>query len=253
MRYSPMMVLTKKEIGRFLSMWVQTIIGPMSTAILYQLIFGSQLAHLSTGITGVSYSMFLIPGLVMMQILLNSYSNSSSSLIQSKYMGNLIFIMMAPISALSIYFAYLISSVVRGVLVGIAVFLSICWFGSNVPESPFILIYFLLIGSALAAGLGIIVGILCQRFEQISGVQSFIITPLIYLAGIFFNVGLFSGFWKKIAMLDPFLYIVDGFRYGFISHTSYNIVHGMLFVGVMSIIINIIGYILLRKGVSIKR
>lgn len=252
MKLSPMMVLTKKETDRFLLMWVQTIVGPMSTAILYQLIFGGQLSGSTTGIPGVSYAMFLIPGLVMMQVLLNAFSNSSSSLIQAKYMGNIIFMLMAPITPLSIYMSYLMSSVLRGIIVGLAVFVSICWFGANIPLAPFTLVYFLVSGSILAGGLGIIAGILCQKFDQISGVQSFVITPLIYLAGIFFNVSLFSGIWRDIAMLDPFLYIVDGFRYGFIAHSSYNIEVGAIFVGGMAIVINIVGYILLRKGVSIK-
>ena len=248
----PFYALIKKEVERFSTMWIQTIIGPMSTALLYQLIFGNQLSSVSTGIDGVTYAQFLIPGLVMMQLLLNSFGNASSSFIQSKYTGNLIFILMAPISPFSMYMAYLISSIIRGLMVGSAVFISIAWFGGVWPKAWWAIIYFAVFGASITSGLGIIAGILCDKFDQLAGFQSFIIVPLIYLAGIFFNVNNFSGIWLHIASLDPFLYIVDGFRYGFIAHANSNIEIGCIFVMSLSIIINGIGYYLLKHGIRIK-
>ena len=248
----PFYALIKKEIARFATMWIQTIVGPMSTALLYQLIFGNQLSSVSTGIEGITYAQFLIPGLVMMQLLLNSFGNASSSFIQSKYTGNLIFILMAPISPLSMYMAYLISSIVRGLMVGLAVFISIAWFGGLWPKAWWAIVYFAIFGASITAGLGIIAGILCDKFDQLAGFQSFIIVPLIYLAGIFFNVNNFSGIWLHVASLDPFLYIVDGFRYGFIAHANYNIEIGCVFVMCLTIVINGIGYYLLKHGIRIK-
>ncbi len=249
----PFFALIKKEIRRFSTMWIQTIVGPMSTALLYQLIFGHQLASVPTGIDGISYPQFLIPGLVMMQLLLNSFGNGSSSLIQSKYTGNLIFILMAPISPFAMYCAYLISSIVRGLAVGLAVYVCIAWFGGlMLPKAWWAICYFSILGAAIAAGLGIIAGILCDKFDQLAGFQSFIIVPLIYLAGIFFNVNKFSGIWQHIAALDPFLYIVDGFRYGFIAHADANIVVGSIFVLLLAFLINGLGYYLLKNGVKIK-
>lgn len=235
-----------------MSIWIQTIVGPVSTAILYQLIFGHQLSSISTGIPGVSYATYLIPGLIMMQIMLNSFGNGSSSLIQSKYTGNIIFILMAPISPLAIYCAYLISSIIRGVVVGFAVFIGIIWFGASFPKAIWVLLFFLIFGSAITAGLGLIAGILSEKFDQLAGYQSFIMVPLIYLAGIFFNPMNFNGFWKFVAFLDPFLYIVDGFRYGFIAHASANIIFGAIFVFCLAIVINFLGYLLIKKGVKIK-
>ena len=248
----PFFALVKKEIERFSTMWIQTIVGPMSTALLYQLIFGHQLSLVPTGVDGVTYPQFLIPGLVMMQLLLNSFGNASSSFIQSKYTGNLIFVLMAPISPLSMYLAYLISSIVRGLAVGIAVFIAIAWFGGIWPKAWWAIIYFSIFGAAITSGLGIIAGILCDKFDQLAGFQSFIIVPLIYLAGIFFNINNFTGIWLHIASLDPFLYIVDGFRYGFIAHANANITVGSIFVLILAVLINSIGYYLLKKGIKIK-
>lgn len=248
----PFIQLIKKEVYRFMSIWIQTILGPVTSAILYQLIFGHQLSKLSTGIPGVSYATFLIPGLVMMQILLNAFGNGSSSLIQSKYTGNIIYILMAPISPFAIYFAYLISSIIRGVIVGVAVFIGIAWFGVGLPKVWWAILYFMIIGSSITAGLGLIAGIISDKFDQLSGFQSFIIVPLIYLAGIFFNPYSFSGVWKFIAMLDPFLYIVDGFRYGFIAHANSNIEYATILVLVSAILVNATGYWLIKAGVKIK-
>lgn len=248
----PFYSLLKKEITRFSSIWVQTIIGPVSTALLYQLIFGTQLSSTATGIAGVSYSEFLIPGLVMMQILINAFGNSSSSLIQSKYSGNLIFILMAPISVYSTYFAYLAGTIVRGLCVGVAVYITIALFGHIHCYDFIAILYFAILGAMIAGGIGLIAGIVCEKFDQLSGFQSFLLTPLIYLSGIFFNVEHFSPMWKKIAMLDPFLYIIDGFKYGFFGYSSVNIQLCAIFVLVFALLVNSIGLILMKRGIKFK-
>lgn len=248
----PFFALIKKEIYRFSSVWVQTILGPLATALLYQFIFGSQFANINTGLNHISYPMFLIPGLIMMQLLLNAFANGSSSLIQSKYTGNIIFILMAPITPTCMYLAYLIASIIRGCVVGLVVLAGIIWFGSfHFVHIP-IIIFFAVVGAAITGGLGLISGIISEKFDQIAGFQSFIMVPLIYLSGIFFNVKHLSPFWKTVAMLDPFLYIVDGFRYGFIDHTNFNIRFGIIFVLGFALIINIIGVMILKRGINIK-
>ena len=248
----PFIELIRKEIYRFMSIWVQTILGPVSTAILYQLVFGQQLASIPTGISGIKYADFLVPGLVMMQIMQNSFGNGSSSLVQSKYSGSVIFVLMAPISPLAIYSAYLISSMIRGIIVGAAVLFSIAWFGMHMPQAWWALFYFLILGCAITAGLGMIAGIISDKFDQLAGFQSFIMVPLIYLAGVFFNPDTLPGFWRDIAYFNPFLYIVDGFRYGFIAHANPNIGFGAIFVLVLAIVVNTIGFLLIKKGIKIK-
>lgn len=248
----PFFAIIRKEIHRFTSIWVQTIVGPLSTALLYQLIFGHQLSSVSTGIDGVSYATFLIPGLVIMQVLLNSFGNGSSSLIQSKYSGNIIFILMAPVSPVRIYLAYLIASIIRGLLVGSAVFLGIMWFGQIMFAHWWAILYYAILGAAITGGLGIIGGIWCEKFDQLAGFQSFVMVPLIYLSGIFFNIQHFPPFWKTLAMLDPFLYIVDGFRFGFVGEANFAITHGAIFVLFFAVAVNLIGIMLLKRGVKIK-
>ncbi|MFN8770357.1 MAG: ABC transporter permease [Neisseriaceae bacterium] len=245
--------LIKKEIYRFMSIWIQTVIGPLSTALLYQLIFGHQLSGIKTGIAAINYSTFLIPGLIIMQVLLNSFANSSSSIIQAKYTGNIIYILMAPITPLAIYGAYLVSSIIRGVIVGTVIYLGIIWFGDIlIPKSIGFFIFFLVCGAAITAGLGLIAGILSDKFDQLAGFQSFIIIPLIYLAGVFFNPHNLNGIWQWIAMANPFMYIVDGFRYGVIAHSSYNIIFGALFVLIFAVAINFVGFMLLKRGIRVK-
>ena len=248
----PFFALIKKEVYRFSSIWVQTILGPLSTALLYQLIFGSQFAVINTGLENVTYSMFLIPGLVMMQVLLNAFGNSSSSLIQSKYTGNIIFVLMAPVTALNMYAAYLVASVIRGLMVGAAVLLGIVWFGSFHFEHVWAILYFAIFGSLITGGLGMIIGIWSEKFDQLAGFQSFIMVPLIYLSGIFYNIQNLGSFWRSIAMLDPFLYIVDGFRFGFIGYASFSILNGAIFVFAFALIVNLIGVQMLKRGISIK-
>lgn len=245
--------LVIKEIKRFLSMYVQTIIGPATTALLYQLIFGHQLQGMPIGNNTVDYITFLIPGLVIMQVLLNSFGNSSSTLIQAKYTGNIVYILMAPITPIAMYSAYLISSVIRGVVVGFAVFFTICWFGLFMLNNLWWVIYFLFIGATITAGLGIIAGIICQKFDQLAGFQSFVIVPLIYLSGVFFNAENFTGIWKVLMNYNPFMYIVAGFREGFIFNSTLNVYFAAIVVAVSSLLINFVGYFLLKKGIRIKQ
>jgi ABC-2 type transport system permease protein len=146
----------------------------------------------------------------------------------------------------------LISSIIRGVVVGLAVLIGIGWFGICYPQSFTSLLFFLFFGASITGGLGLIAGILSEKFDQLAGFQSFIMVPLIYLAGIFFNPHNFSGFWQYVAYLNPFLYIVDGFRYGFIAHASANIEFGAGFVFILAIMINFVGYMLIKKGIKIK-
>ena len=253
--------LTRKEVYRFLSIWLQTLLGPLTTALLYQLIFGHQFAQVKTGIVGVSYTMFLIPGLVIMQVLLNAFGNGSSSFIQSKYTGNIIYVLMAPITPLAIYSAYLTASIIRGVLVGFTIYAGIALFSTFIlpiagvfilPKAPLALLFFLIVGASVTAGLGLIAGIMCDKFDQLAGFQSFIMVPLVYLAGVFFNPLGLPGIWQKVATCNPFLYIVDGFRYGFIAHTDYNLGFGVGFVLTSAIVVNLVGFLLIKRGIRVK-
>lgn len=242
-----MIALMGKEVHRFCSIWIQTILGPLVTALLYQLVFGHQLANVHTGIEGVSYNTFLIPGLVIMQVLINSFANSSSSLIQSKYTGNIIFVLMAPINDLEMYMAYLLGSIIRGFLVGIVIYAGIVWFGEFKIYNVSIIVIFALVGASLTGACGLIAGAICRKFDQLSGFQSFIFTPCVYLSGVFFSISNFAPFWRTVAQLDPLIYIVDGFKYGFFGVSQFGIYWDLIFLFISAIAINVLGFMILSK------
>jgi ABC-2 type transport system permease protein len=244
--------LLRREIRRFLIIWVQTILGPLTAAFIYELIFGYVFRNVSTGIEGVTYATFLVPGLIIMQVMINSFANTSSSLIQSKYNGNIVFLLMSPNSPALVILAYLVAAIVRGIVVAFAVFIGVCWFSSVMPYSFLISMFFLIIGAAICGGLGIIVGIVSVNFDQIAGFQSFIWTPLIYLSGIFYNVNSFAPLWRNLAYFDPILYIVEGFRYGFIGEATINLTFGTIYLLFLAVLINFIAYVLFKRGVKIK-
>jgi len=247
--------LLRKEISRFMSMWVQTIVGPVSNAVLYQLIFGYQFSHVIGH--GSDYALFIMPGLIMMQVLLNSFGNGSSSLILSKYTGNIVYVLMSPLSDAAIFNAYLLSCVIRGVVVGVTVFVAIVGFTSlnllSLSALQWLVIaYFLLIGATITGAMGLIAGIICNKFDQISGFQSFLFMPLIYLGGIFFNIDNFPTWLKTITYCDPFLYIVDGLRFGFLGHSAIELTTSVVITVIFTVFTYLVGYILLKRGYNIK-
>ena len=204
-----------KEILRFWKVGFQTVGAPVLTAVLYMLIFGHVMQGRVLVYDKVSYTAFLVPGLVMMSVLQNSFANSSSSLIQSKIMGNLVFLLLTPLSHWHWFFAYVGSSVVRGLLVGTGVFAVTVFFGQPGFEAPIWIVVFAVLGSAMMATLGVIAGLWAEKFDQMATFQNFIIMPLTFLSGVFYSIHSLPPVWQKISHLNPFFYMIDGFRYGF--------------------------------------
>ena len=204
-----------KEILRFWKVGFQTVGAPVLTAVLYMLIFGHVMQGRVLVYDKVSYAAFLVPGLVMMSVLQNSFANSSSSLIQSKIMGNLVFLLLTPLSHWHWFFAYVGSSVVRGLLVGTGVFAVTVFFGQPGFEAPIWIVVFAVLGSAMMATLGVIAGLWAEKFDQMATFQNFIIMPLTFLSGVFYSIHSLPPVWQKISHLNPFFYMIDGFRYGF--------------------------------------
>ena len=201
---------------------MQTILAPIITTLLYFLVFSHVLKDRVMVFEDLSYTSFLIPGLVMMTIIQNAFANSSSSLIQSKVTGNIIFVLLAPLSYVEFYMAFMLASVVRGLAVGVGVFLiAICFVPVPVHSYAFLFV-FALLGSAVLGTLGIIAGIWAEKFDQLAGFQNFIIMPLSFLSGVFYSIHSLPVFWQVVSHLNPFFYMVDGFRYGFfgVSDTS---------------------------------
>lgn len=212
--------LFKKEVLRFWRVAFQTIASPVLTALLYLLIFSHVLASHVKVYEDVVYTAFLVPGLMMMSLLQNAFANSSSSLIQSKVMGNIVFILLTPLTHLQFYFALLGAAIIRGLVVGLAIYCVAIWF----VDLPIIhllwVVTFALLGSALLGTFGIIAGIWADKFDQMAAFQNFVIMPLTFLSGVFYSIHSLPVFWQTVSHFNPFFYMIDGFRYGFFGKSD---------------------------------
>lgn len=207
--------LFNKEMLRFWKVSFQTIAAPVLTALLYLLVFSQALeAHVRV-YESVPYTAFLIPGLVMMSILQNAFANASSSLIQSKITGNLVFVLLPPLSHLEIFAAYVLAAVVRGLAVGGGVLAVTLWFAPPGAAALGWSLAFAVTGAAILGTLGLIAGIWAEKFDQLAAFQNFVVMPLTFLSGVFYSTHSLSPFWQGVSHLNPFFYMVDGFRYGF--------------------------------------
>jgi ABC-2 type transport system permease protein len=244
--------LLYKEILRFWKVSFQTVAAPVLTAVLYLLIFGHVLENHVKVYDRVSYTAFLVPGLIMMSVLQNSFANSSSSLIQSKIMGNLVFLLLTPLSHWSWFFAYVGSSVARGLVVGTGVFLVTLWFAELSFAAPWWIFIFALLGSALLGSLGLIAGLWAEKFDQLAAFQNFIIMPMTFLSGVFYSIHTLPAFWQGVSHLNPFFYMIDGFRYGFFGVSDVSPWLSLGIVGVALLLVAVVAVHLLRTGYKIR-
>ena len=206
-------ILFTREVWRFLKVSIQTILTPVITVLLYLLIFSSVISSSREMLPGVNYLTFLIPGLMVMAMLQNSFANSSSSLFQSRLNGNVIFMLLAPISDFELYLAFVGAAVVRGVLVGLGVWLASCFFAMVPLRHPLyaLLLSFFCCGSL--GSLGLVAAIIADKWDHISAFQNFVIVPFSFLSGVFFSISDLPTFWQQASHYNPFFYLVDGFRY----------------------------------------
>ena len=241
-----------KEVLRFWKVGFQTVAAPVLTAVMYMLIFGHVLQDHVKVYGSVSYTAFLVPGLVMMSVLQNAFANSSSSLVQSKITGNLVFLLLTPLSHWSWFVAYVGASMARGVMVGIGVFIVTVIFGQPGFAQPLWIIVFALLGSAMMGALGLIAGLWAEKFDQMAAFQNFIIMPMTFLSGVFYSIHSLPDFWQGVSHLNPFFYMIDGFRYGFFGVSD---VSPWLSFGVVTAAMLAVGGIavhLLRTGYKIR-
>jgi ABC-2 type transport system permease protein len=216
------LTLFYKELLRFWKVSFQTILAPMLTSLLYLLIFSHVLeSHVSVFDGRVRYTAFLVPGLVMMSVLQNSFANSSSSLIQSKITGNLIFVLLTPLSPLDVFGAYVLGAMVRGLVVGLGVFLVTLVFVPLSLEHPLWVLAFAFLGSAILGILGLVAGMVADKFDQLAAFQNFLIMPLTFLSGVFYSIHSLPPFWQALSHFNPFFYMIDGFRYGFFGLSDF--------------------------------
>jgi ABC-2 type transport system permease protein len=253
-------MLFYKEVLRFWKVSFQTVAAPVLTAVMYLMIFGHVLeAHVQV-YDGVSYTAFLIPGLVMMSVLQNAFANSSSSMVQSKIMGNLVFLLLTPLSHWSWFFAYALSAMVRGLLVGTGVLLAgvlFVWQSSVLnfslmPTQPLWVITFAVMGALMLGTLGLIAGLWADKFDQMAAFQNFIIMPMTFLSGVFYSIHSLPSFWQNVSHLNPFFYMIDGFRFGFFGQSDVSPWLSLGVVGVCLTLVSGIALHLLRTGYKIR-
>ncbi|HYT97713.1 MAG TPA: ABC transporter permease [Casimicrobiaceae bacterium] len=245
------LTLLYKELLRFWKVSFQTIAAPILTALLYLLIFSHVLESRVAVFDGrVGYTAFLVPGLVMMSVLQNAFANSSSSLIQSKITGNLIFVLLPPLSPLEIFGAYVIGAMVRGIAVGLGVFAVTIWFAPAVsnPSHPVWAVAFALLGSGILGILGLIAGIWADKFDQLAAFQNFVIVPLTFLSGVFYSIHTLPPFWQIVSHFNPFFYMIDGFRYGFFGLSDASPFLCLAVVTACAALLSLIAVMLLARG-----
>jgi ABC-2 type transport system permease protein len=241
-----------KEILRFWKVSFQTVAAPVLTAMLYMMIFGHVLEDHVKVYNSVSYTAFLVPGLVMMSVLQNAFANSSSSLVQSKIMGSLVFLLLTPLSHWSWFFAYVGSSIVRGLLVGLGVFAAASVFAVPSFVAPGWIVVFAVLGAAMLGVLGLIAGLWAEKFDQMAAFQNFVIMPMTFLSGVFYSIHSLPPFWQGLSHLNPFFYMIDGFRYGFFGVSDVSPWLSLGIVGGAALAVSAVAVHLLRIGYKIR-
>jgi ABC-2 type transport system permease protein len=241
-----------KEVLRFWKVATQTIGAPIVTALLYLLIFGHVLESHVQIYPGVKYTAFLIPGLIMMSLLQNSFANASSSLIQSKIIGNLVFILLPPLSHWELFGGYVLSAVVRGLAVGTGVFVATAWFSELSYVAPWWILFFAFMGAAMLGTMGLIAGIWAEKFDQMATFQNFLIVPATFLSGVFYSINSLPPFWQNLSRFNPFFYMIDGFRYGFFGQSDVNPLISAGIVSVFFILFAGIAVQMLKSGYKLR-
>jgi ABC-2 type transport system permease protein len=244
--------LLHKELLRFWKVAVQTVVAPIVTALLYLMIFSHVLSEHVEVYPGVAYAQFLVPGLVMMTMLQNAVSNSSSSLIQSKMSGNIVFVLLPPISYLQFFSAYLIAAIIRGLVVGAGVWAVTLFFVTPTLHHAGWLVAFSVLACALMAALGIIAGIWAEKYDQLAAFQNFLILPLTFLSGVFYSIHSLPEFWQAVSHWNPVFYMIDGFRYAFVGQSDVSPVTGVIVVTASFVAISALSLALLKSGYKLR-
>lgn len=245
--------LLHKELLRFWKVGLQSIFAPVIATLIYLLIFSHILEERAQAYPGVTYTTFLIPGLVMMAMLQNAFANSSSSLIQSKISGSIVFVLLSPLSYMEIFVAYLLASIIRGLLVGTGVYLATLIF-FDMPLQSFLWVFiFALIGNGFLGALGIIAAIWAEKFDQLAAFQNFVILPLTFLSGVFYTTHSLPPFWEDLSHFNPFFYVIDGFRYGFFGVSDISPYFSLTVVAICFLTVSWITLQMLKTGYKLRQ
>ena len=241
-----------KELLRFWKVSIQTVAAPVLTAALYLVVFAYALEDRVRVYDDIPYTGFLVPGLVMMSVLQNAFANSSSSLIQSKITGNIVFILLAPITYVEFFGAYVLASVVRGLVVGAGVLAVTAGFVELRLHAPVWALAFALLGAGLLGTLGLVAGIVSEKIDQLAAFQNFVIMPLTFLSGVFYSIHSLPEFWLRLSHANPFFYMIDGFRYGFFGVSDVSPAASLAVVGTSFVAVSCITLLLLKSGYRLR-
>lgn len=241
-----------KEVLRFWKVGTQTVAAPVLTALLYLLIFSHVLESHVRVYGRVSYTAFLVPGLVMMSVLQNAFANSSSSLIQSKVTGNIIFVLLPPISYREFYAAYVLAAMVRGLVVGLGVLLATLGFAPLAFDNVLWVLTFAVLGGGMLGSLGVIAGIWADKFDQLAAFQNFLIMPLTFLSGVFYSIHSLPPFWQQVSHFNPIFYMIDGFRHGFFGVSDVSPWLSLTIVGSCFALLTTLTLLMLKRGYKLR-
>ncbi|WP_434063733.1 ABC transporter permease [Paenalcaligenes faecalis] len=244
--------LFRKEMLRFFKVGFQTVAAPVLTALLYLLIFAHVLEDRVHVFDSIPYTAFLIPGLMMMSMLQNAFANPSSSLIQSRITGNLVFILLPPISHREIYFAYIGAAIIRGLTVGFFVWLVSLFFVRLPVANPLWVISFAVLSCGIMGSLGVIAGLWSEKFDQLAAFQNFLIMPATFLSGVFYSIHSLPAFWQAVSHWNPIFYTIDGFRYGFFAASDVSPWHSLAVVGSVFAVLCFLSLRLLASGYKLR-
>lgn len=241
-----------KEVRRFWKVVYQTVAAPVITTLLFLAIFSLALGRFRPEMNGIPFVTFLAPGLIIMAVLQNAFANTSSSLLIAKVQGNVIDILMPPLSATELNTGLALGGLTRGVVVGFFAFLGMAFFVDFTFAVPWAIAYFLISGALLMSLMGMLAGIWSEKFDHMQAITNFVITPLSFLSGTFYSVNQLPPFARTITDFNPFFYIIDGFRYGFTGNAEGNILAGVLVLAGLNLGFWIICHIMLTRGYKIK-
>ena len=247
-----LMTLVKKEVGRFLNVYMQTIIAPVVTTLLFYTVFALAFGGITQMIGEIPYLVFLAPGLIMMTMVQNAFSNTSSSIVISKVQGNIVDVLMPPLSATEIYIGFILGGLLRGLCVGLCAGIVMSLFVPiHIHSIPYI-IGFAVMGTMMLASLGLAGGIWSEKFDHIAAVTNFLVTPLTFLSGTFYSIERLPEVWQTVAHYNPFFHMIDGFRYGFIGQADGSPLVGVMFLAAINVILMVVCLRMLKTGYKIK-
>lgn len=244
--------LISKEVGRFMSVYTQTVIAPVVTTLLFYAVFALAFGGITRTIGDLPYLEFLAPGLIMMTMVQNAFANTSSSMVIAKVAGNIVDVIMPPLSSAELYVGYVIGGVLRGLMVGLVVAIVVALFVGLTIHSLWHILLFAVLGNMLLSSIGLAAGIWSQKFDHIAAVTNFLVTPLTFLSGTFYSISQLPGVWKDLALFNPFFYMIDGFRYGFIGHSDGDVVTGVIVLVVANMLVTILTLRMLKTGYKMK-